>query len=221
MKRIFVFASFLVFLFSAGTANASLITVHQDGKMSWNVLGAIAFSGNNAQYINSKEIVLRNNDGKVSLNDIDISNYQDNIVEFKKEIEPERVSIVASGENFLIMQRGVAAETTFPIKISEKDENLILKTETGDRYIAVLPYEALMQAVRSDYIEEINSDGKIEIIENDEGEIAYKISGEKKYSIFKFFDLPANVDTYVSALTGNILKVDQPVWSRVLGFLLT
>lgn len=221
MKKLFITALALVlFHSSALNTHAALINVSKQNEITWNVLGAISFRDAKNNYIATSEIVLENIEGEVFLNEMDISNVKDEIIQFEKEVEPERVSIQAEGDNFLIIQRGVSAETSFPIKISESDDNIMLQTETGDRFIVILPYEALLQAIRSDNIEDINARGKIEIIESDEGEIAYKIVGTKKYSVFSFFDVGAEVNTYVSALTGNVIKVDQPIWSRVLQFLI-
>lgn len=221
MKKILVF-TFTLLLFNSFTldANAALVHVSKEGEITWNVLGAISFRPNNNSYLASSELVLENNSGEVSVNDINVSSLKGDIVEFEKEVAAERVSIVAEEDKFLIRQRGISAETNYPIKISEEEENIVLSTDTGERYLAVLPYEALLQVVRANYIKDIGEDGKIYIVEREEGELAYKIVGEKRFSIFKFVDVPVEINTYVSALTGNILEVDQPAWSRVLNFLL-
>jgi len=211
----------IFFLTNVSKANAALISVDQEGEFTWNVLGAISFRQANNSYIASNEIVLENNSGIVLLNDLDISSIEnDEIVEFEKEVASEKVLILAEEDKFLIRQRGVSAETDFPIKISESEDNIVLSTKTGERFLVVLPYEAMLQVVRANYIKDIGEDGKIFIVENEEGELAYKIVGTKNFSIFKFLDVPVEVNTYVSVLTGNILEVDQPVWSRALNFLL-
>lgn len=205
---------------SSSPANAALITVSQENQITWNVLGAISFQNANNSYLASSEIVLENNKGAVSLNDVDLANIDEEIIEFEKAVASEKVSILAEDDKFLIRQRGVSAETDFPIKISEAEDNIVLETATGERFLVILPYEALLQAVRSNYIRDIGDEGKIYIVESEEGELAYKIVGEKNYSIFKFVDVPVEVNAYISALTGNVLEIDQPAWSRVLNFLL-
>lgn len=221
MKKILVLTFTLILLHSFTlTTHAALVNVSKENEITWNVLGAISFRNTNNNYLASSEVVLENKSGEVSINDVDISNLEGDIVEFEKEVVPERVKILAENDKFLIQQRGISAETNYPIKISEEEENIVLSTETGERYLAVLPYEALLQVVRANYIKDIGEDGKIFIVEREEGELAYKIVGEKKFSIFKFVDVPVEINTYVSALTGNILEVDQPTWSRILNFLL-
>lgn len=229
-KAVPVFVSLLIFFASASPAHAALITVTKSGDMHWDVLGAISIKQIASSDVGNavSELLLKNDGQDVSMNvdsngsnkTVDLNNYDKEIVEIEKNTAPEKVTILASGNNFLIRQRGIDAKTSYPIKISKGNNDITLETSSGERYLTVLPHEAVLQIVRANIIKDINRDGEIQIVELPEGELAYKIDGEKQFSIFKFFNVPVKISAYVSALTGNVLEVDQPTWSRILNFLL-
>lgn len=170
------------------------------------------------------QIALNNTDEKVLLkvdeNEMDLSGYEDDIVEIEEVDVPKRISIKATDSGFAISQRGVVAETVFPITINTPEKKISVSTASGMRYLAVMPYDAVMQIVRSNIISDLGEDGRIELIEGDEGEVLYKVSGEKNIDLLKFVSLPVEVEVQVSALSGKVLKVEQPIWFSLLNVLL-
>src|SRR3989344_7725394 len=96
-------------------------------------------------------------DGKVALDvsselgqkSLDVTNYQDEIVEIEERPEVERFTISLSEGKFIIDQGGILAETYFTINIEPKTAELTLETPPGFRYLSILPREAVETILRA------------------------------------------------------------------------
>jgi len=219
--------AFLVALaiFFPKNTQAAIVSVDLDQEINLNVLGITNLA---LKTVSSKieEVNLYEDNGKIVMNvgngdrtsEMDLSGYEEEIIEIEKAREPERVSILADGSGFLIRQRGISAKTVYPLKFKSKEEEITVETESGERFVAVLPYEAVTQIIRSNIISDMEEGGRVELVEREEGELAYKINGKKEISLFRFLNIPVDVSAYVSALTGKVLEIEEPVWSRVLSF---
>lgn len=229
MTTAFVFV--LLFLQLASPAHAALITKNIEGEITSNVLGVSTQEG--FQYITNS---INNLISKISLNvkddtlvlsfedqqiekEINIEEFEGDLVEIQKHVESSRVILASNDGIFYIKQRGIMAQTSFNIILNSNTDELLAETQSGERVIKVLPYEAVAPLVKTNILSEISPSGKIELIELEEGELVYEIKGERKHSIFSFFNMPAEVLVTVSATTGKVLAVDTPSWSRILSFL--
>ena len=233
----FVSANFFV-------ANAAFVTIEQNGEVLFNVLAyeddllatvpeseslQVTNIANNPGASASSEVYLKNEDGKVSLTvkqggnetEKDLSNYSDDIVEIVQRKKAETVTIVKNDDGFSVVQKGFSADTTFPIKIDPESREVSLETPSGLRYLAILPFDAVERLVKANVISYTKLEKGIEITESDSGELLYKVPGERELNILNFLDYPVEVTASISATTGKLVEVDQPVWLRVLGFLFT
>ena len=119
---------------------------------------------------------------------------------------------------FALEQEGAVALTDFPINIDPKENRLSVVTSSGRKYLAILPLEAVNTALRAKAL--TNLQGNLTIVE-DEKDVLYELTGIRKVNLFNFYNLEVPVTARVSASTGEVFTKDQPVWVRVLGFILS
>lgn len=241
MKKALLIALLLLFpFFLPKSASASLIVIDKEGVIIWRVLGSettlseiptnsaitvtnlIAEGGATAS-----QVSLFREGGKITLNvregsqekSMAITSPERSLIEIEKRPQVRNVKIGVWNERFLIDEDGTYALTDFPIKIDPERAELSVETKTGQRILPFLPKEALETVVRAKIISWKKEEGIIELIEGERGELAYDISGDKVINVANVFEFQVPIKTTVSAITGEVLSVDQPPWLRVLGFL--
>lgn len=149
----------------------------------------------------------------------DISSYKEEIITLEAQKKPQEIHILNAGDKFRIVQNGVSVETQFPIYIDTKDRKVSVSTDTGRQYILVMPAEVVTSAVRANVITKLNDNSIMTLKQGGEGEVLYQLEGQKILSLFNLMELPVDVSALVSASTGKIEEVNQPVWLQLLGFL--
>lgn len=243
MKRIFVsaFLILLIGLLFPPSVSAKLLSIKNDGELVWSVLSSgtdVDLEIPKALYIEVKEaakskpakdakILLRKDGEKISMvvnadeyeKEIDVTNWEDSIVEIEERPELQRVSINVVDGRFAIKQKGVVAFTEYPISIDSKTAKLSVTTESGDRLVSILPYNAVESLVRTRIITRI-AEGGIDLIE-EERELTYKVNGEKLLNLFNIYEHPVQMSIAVSASTGEIVNIEAPVWYKAVSFLFT
>jgi len=244
MRVLKVFSLFILaflFLFLASDkVLASLVVIQKDGKVVFNVLSiesTVELEIPRRDYLEIKNIVqeipdpgskisLIKKDGKITLSvstkngekSLDVTNYKDEIIEIEERPALERVKIGISDNQFTIEQRGVVAWTDYEINIDPESAGFTLKTPSGLRFLAILPYQATETALRAKIINRLEDKEHI-VIKEEDLELAYEISGERVLDFFNVFKYPVPVKARISASTGAVLSVEQPTWLRILGFL--
>lgn len=207
------------------------MTVNKDGDLVWKVLSAedmIALKVPERE-IDVKEvatsdleknslILLERKDEKFYLNDLDVTDFEDDLVEIEERGKVKRIVIGVDQGLFTIEQNGVVASTEFPIIIDPKRNELALKTNSGSVFLSVLPIEAAESALRSRFISRLVNNN-VNLTEYKLGVLSYSINGEKVLDIFSLFDYRIPVTAHVSASTGEILSIDGPEWFKIFGFL--
>src|SRR5512135_2466164 len=208
MKKVLL-GIFLTLLFSAftTTASASLLVIKSDGRVEWKVLSAtdetslsipkhdslgIEKAGNLA-YDTKSTVTLAKNDGNVSLsvttgdntNKLDVTDWKENLIEIEEKPEAQKVAIAVKDGKFLLRQKGVAATTDMALTINSATSEMSVKTDTGEKYLSVLPYDAVQSFLRTKLVNRVEAD-KIQILEQ-KGELAYKIPGERVFNIFNLY----------------------------------
>lgn len=237
MKRfllILILASFFVF---PDITEASFLLVKADGSIEWKILAVedsslgipkredLSVRSTRSGDTNTK-ITLESKDGDVILDvgeggmtkTLDIESQNEDIIEIEERGAVKRVKIAVIDGKLAIEQEGIVALSDFPITIDPTKNEISLKTDSGDLYLAILPMEALESALRSRAISRLK-DQKAGIAQNTAGVLSYSLKGQKVINLFNIVSYPVDVNTEVSASTGEILFVDQPTWLRILGFL--
>lgn len=220
-------------------ANAALVDVAEGGEVTLNVLSSVNSLGLNTDTESTLEIkkvptgggsgdsvTLSRNGEKISLSvlagntlrELDVTSYTDNLVELERKDPAKKIRISLSGANFTIEQGEVVAKTSYPINIDTKENKITLVTSSGKEFLTVLPVEAIESAIRAKVISSFIG-GEIKIMEGEGGSLNYSISGKRVVSILNIIDFEFDVETTVSAATGEVVSIDSPTWLRGLAFL--
>ena len=149
----------------------------------------------------------------------DIEDIKKEIEEIKKEIEDNK-SILASGEGFLLKERNISAYTNFPLIIEPLDKKIIVRTSTGEQFISILPSDALVQVVKGNVLDVIDGDYLI-LSDGEMGDVQYTVHGKKTLNILNIISHEVPVKAVVSAVDGQVLSVEQPIWLPLASLLFT
>lgn len=227
-----VFLASLIFIELPSLALASLVTINKNGETIWKVLSSqdevsLGVKRNSLEVkevasdiAEDTRIAIKREDGKIYLNEFDVTNWQEDLVEIEERGETKRAVIGVQGTQFTIEQNGILALTDFPIVIDPKANELSLITPSGSIFLSVLPTEAVESALRSRFINRL-PEKKIFLKEEEVGTLAYTVNGEKVLDIFGILEYKIPVTARVSASTGEILGVQGPEWFKIFGFLFT
>ena len=243
MKRIaaiLILAS-LIFVSSTAPSYASLIVIDNTGEVIWNVLSeedSLALDIPRHSSIEVKKaaettppsssvVSLERTDGKVSLlvssdnetRELDVTGWRNNLVEIEERAEVQKLTIGIRDDKFTLSQKGVTAETTYPVSVDSERAQISLETPSGAKFISVFPIEAVESALRTNLMNRI-TEPKIEVFEKEQ-ELQYSIQGEKVFSFFKTYDYSIPVTLFVSASTGEVLDLEAPGWFKYISFLFT
>lgn len=222
--------------------SAAIVSINKSGEVIMNVLPAhdeivsspepvslqVTNIANTGKPSEKAEVALRNTSGKVelSVNDgkgtqlADVTGYNSEIIEIEQRQAPSKISILASGEGFLLKERNISAYTSFPITIDPEQKKIYVETTAGEQYLGVLPSDALVQVIQGQIIDVI--DGDYLILSNGElGEVQYTIHGKKTLDILNIFEYEVPVSAVISAANGNVISVEQPLWLPIASFLFT
>lgn len=231
---------FVVGLFFVSTkiSYAALVTVNDKGKVVWQVLGdsnlaipkpaeiTVKSVAKNIPAPSGALIALENSNGKITLNvsgdgqnqNLDVTNLNENLVEIQARGDANDIKISQENGKFILNENGISAQTAFPIIVDPVKNQLSVTTDSGDRLISVLPYEATLSLVRAKIIDKVN-DNQMSLGEDSKGELIYQIDGTRNINLFNVASIKASVNSSVSASNGEILNLNQPVWLNILGFL--
>jgi len=170
-------------------------------------------------------VKLSSDSGKVSLDiygengikTLNVTDYKENILEVMERPDVQRLEIGLRDDKFQITNNGIIALTSLPITVDSKSAELTIKTDDGDRNLDIFPSEAVQTALRTKFLSKVNAGG-VEIVSTD-NELQYKISGEKTLNLLNVYDYSIPISSYISASSGEVLKVDAPGWLRFINFI--
>lgn len=232
---------FLLFIIFPSKIDASLVSINKEGKVLVKVLSSedsIELEIPQSEYLEvtniAKEIpdpeakiLLSKDEGKISLlvsaksgeKSLDVTNYKQEVIEIEERPEKQKLTIAVSADKFSIKQEDIVAETDFNININLESAKLSLETPSGFKFLSILPKEAAETILRTKLINRLNKGTSFLLTETQEGDLSYKITGEKVINFFNIFDYAISVKTTISASTGEILSIDEPSWLKVFSFL--
>ena len=105
----------------------------------------------------------------------------------------------------LVVNRGTAkAATSLPLLVDLDSNTLMVETSIGIKTVAILPDTAVTRALAAGALTAVNPE-QIELVERDDGKIAYRMSGQVGRKLFGFFDIKAEKTVDVSAESGRVL----------------
>ncbi|MCS7092474.1 MAG: hypothetical protein NZM26_03930 [Patescibacteria group bacterium] len=225
------------FVCCASDIKAQIVIIDKSGELRWNVLSdkvvlpeaqaseiAITKIANLSYKFSNPAIELSkigsslnmivSSDNKEKV--FEVTNFGDKILEIEERPAISKISVSVQDGKFVIAQGETKALTSLPILIDPKEARVSLKTSYGESNLTIFPQQAVFTALRSRIVSLVTNDSEI-IDEN--GKIFYKLSGEKHFSFYSFYTYKVPVQTYISAVTGEIVKIDSPTWYKYLSFL--
>jgi hypothetical protein len=239
--NIIFFIVVLLLISSSSTTKASLLVIEESGKVTWKVLSeqdSVNLEIPTHSYIEVKKagdsqpnenalVELSKTNGKVNLivvtgdekRQVEIGSTNGDLIEIEERPEIQKVNIGVKDGKFSLYQKGISALTDFPIKIDPETAKLTIATESGERFLSILPFQAVQGVLRSKLITRVDGN-KLDIIEQ-ERELQYSFSGQKVFNIFNLFEYSVPVSLKVSASTGETVSIEGPVWYKVIGFFLS
>lgn len=231
----FVGAAFVLFAVSQNI-HASVVTIGLDGELVMNVLSYESQRESitvtelmGGQIPIGDRISLKNDGGKSRLlvtvggnsYEADVTDFEGEVIEIEERIIPNTVKVFVEKGEFLIQQRGYTARTRFPITIEAATKEFSVKTSSGVSYLSILPYEAIDNLMRAGILSKLHDNSQIKLSEDPQGGMKYVASGIKSFKLFTFIEFEAEVVVSVSASTGEVLSVEQPLWLSVFGHFLS
>jgi len=241
MKKIILSFIFLFFFVFASSAKAdTLLVIGNQGEIIWNVLSStdsISLKMPEREYLDitgiavgetgeDTKITLAKEGENINLNiasdegdkNLDVTNWQDDLIEIEERGETKKLAIRIKDGKFNIEQEGMMVSTDYPINIDPQKNEISVETPSGTRFLSILPIEAAEAILRAKVMTRLTSE-QSSLVEGERGELVYEMSGEKVLNLFNLVDYPVEVKTKVSALTGEIVNIDQPTWLKIISFL--
>lgn len=234
----FLIAFFIVFVTSE--ASAAVVTIGKTGEVTINVLSAETDtdepSGTESLEISKSSvdigeadmpISLFRKDGKYFLNvvgidgekNFDVSEYKDKILEIEERPSVKKIGISLSGNQFVIEQTGIKARTSYQINVEPQRSRITILTPSGFKFLTMLPKDAVDILLKSKSITSLLSDRTVEIMEDADGNLYYQVSGVKQVGIKNVYMHDVPVNAKISAINGQIMEIDQPIWLKILSLL--
>ena len=223
------------FVFLVPSAQAALVSVDKVGTITVKVLGKettlavpepasleVKSAGDSASTTNL--ISLAKEGDKVNLKvdgeeTLDVTNWTEDLVEIEERENAKKIIITLVEGKFVITQEGVSATTAYPVSIDPEKNRFMVTTPSGEKYLAILPFEAMESVLRAKAVTKL-SDNNFEITEEGK-DLSYAVAGEKSLNLFNVYDLNLPIEAKVSASTGEILSTNEPVWLKLLSFFLS
>jgi len=236
IKQLLILLSAVLFFAFVKEAKASIVTIEKTGGVTVNVLSAedssaalqsesLTVSSSSVEMGNADvPISLLRKDGKYLLSvqgkngeqTFDVTSYKDRILEIEERPQTRKISISLSDNQFVIEQSGVRAKTFYQINVEPQNSRITILTPSGYKFLSVLPGEAVNGLYNSNTITMLGVDRSIEISEDEKGNLYYGISGFKRVGIKDLYSFDAPVSAKISAVNGEVMEINQPVWLKIL-----
>ena len=238
MKKLVVSLLALVFIFPK-SASANFVSVNPKGEIVYSVLSAsdeLSLEIPKSAELKVKEVAkekpssegiisLSNADNKISMSvdygsskeQFSFSQSNDELIQIEERPAVQQLSIGLDGDKFTLVQRGITALTNFPISVNSKTAKITVTTERGDRIVSVLPYGAVESLLKAKILSNVN-ENKLDLVESD-SELAYHVVSAKLLNLLDVYSYSVPVSAYVSASTGEVVKVEAPIWFRFIDFI--
>lgn len=234
MRKILFFITFALLFYFFGTtgAQASIITVDKTGKITVKVLAESSELAIKDIKVDGSEgagsaISLSKENGKFALNvvssegekTLDVTELGGDLIEIEERPEVKRVNIGLSHGMFTIQQEDIVATTNFPISINPETAKIALLTPSGQKFLSILPRDAFESGLRAKSISKLQEGTNLALVEAGGKELLYQIEGEKTINVFNLLSVDVPVRASISAFSGEVVSLEQPVWLKVLGFM--
>lgn len=136
-----------------------------------------------------------------------------------KEGEIESKIKIRNGINKFEFQQegaGFSVESDFPLSVNPDTRELTVDTPSGSRIVAILPQQAVDNMLAAGIV---TTTTEINLKTESDGSLSYDIHGLKDEKLLGIFDVALQKNLIISAQTGQILAVNQSIFSKILDLL--
>lgn len=129
--------------------------------------------------------------------------------------DESRIRIRTSQNNFVVSREGINAVSKFPISVDDATGEVFVKTPAGDVLLKAMPDTIVQKAQASDDLDSVESVGfgtQADVSLN----LEYVVTGTKSEKLFGMFTLNIPSSLIYDAQTGEFVRNDQGVVTRVL-----
>jgi hypothetical protein len=236
-----LFLSFGLLLLTSTSVKAALVTVEKNGLVQVNVLAAqdsLALTIPKREDLEIKDIALSVDEGVPSIyltktgetvqlkvktdneeKSLDVTNFSGDVIEIEERGEVQKIKIYVKDKKFVLSQGGIQVSTDFPVNINPESAEISVKTDSGVKYLSLLPKDATEVLLRSKTLTNIPTDSKVNLIEEN-GVVVYEITGVKKVNLFNVADYNFDVSSKVSASNGEVVSTNEPIWLKLMSLFL-
>ncbi|HAV15197.1 MAG TPA: hypothetical protein DCX25_02615 [Candidatus Pacebacteria bacterium] len=138
--------------------------------------------------------------------------------------EQEDIEVASKEGEIEFEHKGVRTRTNFPLSIDPTTNGLVVTTPAGQKTVTTLPDVAvqnmLSQGVLTTIVSESVQTSPVQL-ETFEGELAYRIEGEKEIRVLGFIPVMVQTTAYVSPDDGQIVAQRRSLLSNILNFIST
>ncbi|OGD84107.1 hypothetical protein A2572_03195 [Candidatus Collierbacteria bacterium RIFOXYD1_FULL_40_9] len=123
---------------------------------------------------------------------------------------------VSSGGSLVLTENGVRSYFQLPVFVDVFSHEISVDTASGKKQIKTTPAKAIVNAIESGYLEDIDRKAKItmEVIKG--SELVYRVQGYEDFKVFGRFDARGTQYVYVDVESGEVKEGNQPLLSKVL-----
>lgn len=139
-------------------------------------------------------------------------------VEVKDGTVEAKIKIRNGKNKFEFQQEGtkVSVESNFPLSVNPTTRELTVNTPAGSKTVAVLPQQAVTNMLSEGVV---STTSGVLLKTEANGNLNYEINGVKNEKLLGVFGITIPKDLVISAQTGQVLEVNQSVFSKILDFL--
>lgn len=150
---------------------------------------------------------------------------EDSLTKINKALENEDIEVGTESGNLLTIRKGqFQASTHFPLSIDPVTNMLTVTTPAGVKNVAVLPDQAVANLLNNNYIDSVASGSATSTTQNIilgllNNNPAYQINGVSNQKLLGLFPVEIANTSFVSATNGDIIKVDETLFNKLLDLL--
>lgn len=123
---------------------------------------------------------------------------------------------VSSGGSLVLTENGVRTYFDLPVFIDVFSHEISVDTANGKKQIKTTPAKAVVNAIESGYLENVDRKAQMTMGTVDGGELVYRLEGDKEFNVFGRIRTKGVQYVYVDVETGEVEEGDQPLLSKLL-----
>lgn len=178
--------------------------------------------GRKVKYVvENGKVVLKISDESGEDQDASEEELEDLHDELEQEFEDKGIDVATDGGKIRFTKNNVSAQSNFPLSVNVDTNQLIVSTPNGDKVIAILPDQAILNLINTGVINTISGDSTTDsltevTLEEREGEVVYKVKGIRTKRLLGFIPVNTEVTAFVSAEDGVPVATEQSLFSNII-----